>query len=269
VVTEHVTAIAEAYSRLADSFAIKPCRIGVETALPEHVGLGSKTATVLASLAAAARFSGVDVSVEDLQLASGRGGTSGVGIHGFFRGGFVADGGQPEHSELGPSRGSKGHPIPPLISNFPSPASWRFGLWQPPGVQYEGGSELRLFRENLPLSRKDALEMMALAYHGVAVAFRLEDLTLLKRSLYRIQRTGFKAVEVAHQPDAVRRTLARFDKLERVATGMSSVGPLVFTVHHAEDTESAKMIAMTAMECEAQSLGTWAARNNKYRYRWL
>src|SRR6187397_3143910 len=68
-------------------------RVSLLTDIYEHVGLGTKTAVILGALQAAAIASGYKVSRAELQLLSGRGGASGVGIHAFFIGGLVIDAG--------------------------------------------------------------------------------------------------------------------------------------------------------------------------------
>lgn len=65
----------------------------LEGQVRQHVGLGTKTALILATLQAGALATGQDVPRSVLQTLSGRGGASGVGINTFFIGGLVIDSG--------------------------------------------------------------------------------------------------------------------------------------------------------------------------------
>ena len=61
--------------------------------IPNHVGLGSGTQLALAVGTALTRLGGLDLSIEEIALAVGRGVYSGIGINTFQHGGFVLDGG--------------------------------------------------------------------------------------------------------------------------------------------------------------------------------
>jgi len=59
--------------------------------MPTHFGFGSSTATRLACLEALHILNDKKPKKEQLVIASGRGGTSGIGINTYFKGGFVID----------------------------------------------------------------------------------------------------------------------------------------------------------------------------------
>ena len=85
--------------------------------------LAPKTSLLLACLLAAKEELKLPLDMEALQFLSGRGGASGVGIHGFFTGGFLVDSGHSieDINTLVPS--SNRHPSkPPLLSvQLPNP----------------------------------------------------------------------------------------------------------------------------------------------------
>lgn len=91
--------------------------LAVETAIPEHVGLGSGTQLSLATGIAYCRLNGIAVDVRRIAQLLERGARSSIGIATFEQGGVVLDGG----------RGSADRP-PPVLSRLPFPDAWRILL---------------------------------------------------------------------------------------------------------------------------------------------
>ena len=74
---------------------VAPARIQVVTAPPDHVGLGVGTQLSLAVVRIVLKLAGdADPAVESLAALSARGRRSGIGLHGFLRGGLIIDGGR-------------------------------------------------------------------------------------------------------------------------------------------------------------------------------
>src|SRR5262245_43129318 len=96
---------------------LQPLRVVVESAAPEHAGLGTGTQLGLAVGRAAADAWGLDLGVEELARRVGRGRRSGLGVHGFARGGFLVDGGRRE-----------GEGLAPLVARLEFPPQWRVVL---------------------------------------------------------------------------------------------------------------------------------------------
>ena len=71
----------------------KGVKIYVEDLIPAHVGFGSGTQAALATAAAVNELYGLGKSVRELAFAVKRGGTSGIGVTAFEKGGFIVDGG--------------------------------------------------------------------------------------------------------------------------------------------------------------------------------
>jgi beta-ribofuranosylaminobenzene 5'-phosphate synthase len=120
--------------------------------IPAHVGLGSGTQLGLAVGSALARLAGLQLSIEEIALAVGRGLHSGIGIATFQHGGFVLDGGRRILSELSDSANSGRNrqidqtKAPPVIINYPMPKDWFFVVAIPkadPGLS--GEKETRAF----------------------------------------------------------------------------------------------------------------------------
>jgi beta-RFAP synthase len=87
--------------------------------LPAHAGLGSGTQLALAIGRAFARWHGLEVDTPTLAHWLGRGMRSGIGIHGFDRGGLLVDGGP----------AADGRPAP-LLSRLTLPEDWRIVVVQ-------------------------------------------------------------------------------------------------------------------------------------------
>lgn len=230
---------------------------------PQHVGLGSKTTLLLATITVVRAVQGVSLCIDDIQRLSGRGGASGIGINTFFTGGFVVDAGHdPSRGRWAPSGASDSYHVPKIISRLPIPADWKFTLLLPEGTRYAGGSEVDFFRRHTPTARSAALTTLAVTYHGVAAAVALRDLDLLSRSLCHLHATGFKRAEVFGQPQPVRRTLHALQRVPHCAAGMSSMGPLLYAV--TVGTAAREAVSDIAREQRIRVLGTFRGNNTRY-----
>jgi len=89
----------------------------IESAIPDHVGLGSGTQLCLAVGAAVCRLAGLAPNAREIAQLLDRGARSSIGIATFEQGGVVLDGG----------RGTIDQP-PPVVSRLPFPESWRILL---------------------------------------------------------------------------------------------------------------------------------------------
>ncbi len=242
---------------------IRRVSVVLESAPPQHVGLGSKTAIIAAVSLALYRLAGRNATRTEIQRLSGRGGASGVGINTFFDGGFVADAGHANDfgASFRPSSAMKGHRPPPVIARHSVPAAWRVTLLLPSGNKYTGASERRFFEQNTPITPSAALRTIALLYHGVATAIVTADLQLLADSLKQIHRTGFKHRELLGQSDGVRRILLSLQRMS-IAAGMSSMGPLIYALTDTDrDCEAVLAVARTQ---RVSILGSFQARNAGY-----
>jgi beta-ribofuranosylaminobenzene 5'-phosphate synthase len=229
---------------------------------PQHVGLGSKTALLLATLTALTESTGKQLSKERIVQLSGRGGTSGIGVNSFFRGGFIADAGHPDdpNRPLMPSSASLPRHPPPILVSLATPSEWEFQLFLPDGHRYSGGAEVKFFETHTPVDKDETYKAIALAYHGVAAAFAAKDLPLLRMSLAAIHQLAFSRVMLAHQTLQVSATIEKLMQLKSVAVGMSSMGPLVYAI--AERGQfAARDVEKICQATGASYLGAFAGRN--------
>jgi beta-ribofuranosylaminobenzene 5'-phosphate synthase len=203
--------------------------IRVRQGPPEHIGLGSKTSLVLASLAAATECWQVDPDREWLAAISRRGGTSGIGINGFFDGGLISDAGHSGHLPLMPSSRQSPSGPPPVVVRQVVPADWIFTLFLPPGKRIAGDAEANFFRRETPIDESDVHRAIAIAYQEVVPAVIEKDLNQLGQALERFQSIGFKAREIDAQSPETRACISAL-KDRAPCVGLSSMGPLVFTI---------------------------------------
>ncbi len=255
--------VRRALERLDEACPRPTAEVIVQTSVPQHVGLGSKTALILATLKAAASAKAIALSVESLQRLSARGGTSGVGVNAFFRGGFIVDGGHDPRSGRGfrPSSVARRFAIPPVICAARIPPNWRFHLILAAPPRYEGYREVAFFRANTPIPKREVLETMALVYHGVAAAVVAADLALLKTALREIHAVGFKKRELGAQPTLVRGILRGLDTATECAAGLSSIGPLVYAVSDARNKAAGEAIRLVCEAHGGRMLGVYRGRN--------
>ena len=258
--SEDVVGIHEAVDRLSDRVGMV-FDVVVRCDAPSHVGLGAKTTCVLAALRACNAVAGAQLSALELVQLANRGGTSGIGVNTAFVGGFVADAGHPANpaAPLLPSSAATGtYEAPPAIVKLSVPKSWCVHLFLPKGQRVTGQVERCFFERNTPIPRWEVLEVLASLYHGVVPAFASGSLPDLICSLQRIHELGFKRREVEYQGDSVIALLRCLNDLSGLATGMSSMGPLVYAI---AACASADLTAVFKSQYGSTYLGQFKARN--------
>jgi beta-ribofuranosylaminobenzene 5'-phosphate synthase len=203
---------------------------------PQHAGFGSQTSLSMAIVAAVNHLFNLQKTRPDQQLLSGRGGASGVGLHCFFDGGIVWDGGhkRSEITALHPSGASKPSSIPPMMLRVPFPDSWKVVLVAPKGSNVSGQDEIDFFRKNTPVDRREALETIACMYHGLLPSFVEVDYASLAESLKQLHAWAFKKAELALQPAISQAAVRKLHELG-YAAGVSSMGPLIYVIRPQED----------------------------------
>jgi beta-RFAP synthase len=209
---------------------LPPARIRIERAPAEHVGLGVGTQLSLAVARAILRLAGMpEPTVEQLAGLTGRGGRSGIGLHGFHLGGLIVDGGRKGEIEC-----------PPLLVRLKFPEDWSILIVQPPGERgLHGPLERRAF-ENLPLYAPgvtDALCRLVLLEILPAVIER--DLQAFGAALGELQaRVGecFSAAQGGIFTSAEATAIVEYLKRRGfVGVGQSSWGPTLYAFAHCSE----------------------------------
>ena len=218
--------------------------IEIQSAPPRHQGLGSGTQLALAVSAAIAALRGVEATVEDLALATGRGQRSGVGLGVFQRGGFIVDGG----------RGA-GRPLPTVVSRHDFPEAWRFVLvFAEQGQGLSGAAERKAFKSLPAMPAATAAALCRWALVQTLPALVEQDCRQFGASLSRIQACCGEyfapAQGGAYANGAVRRAVEFLLARQATGGGQSSWGPTGFAVF--PDENSARE-AMRAFNQQAQA----------------
>lgn len=201
-----------------------PDRIGVKinSAVPEHVGLGSGTQMALALGMALSRYYGLDLSVRDIALLTDRGARSGIGIGVFEQGGLVVDGGR------GPETGT-----PPLLVRIPVPEDWRFILvFDRRGQGLHGEQEINAFKQLPPFPRREAERLSYLLLMQALPAIAEGDLPKFGEVISQLQAAvgeHFAPVQggIFTSPE-VAKAIANLQAQGAVAIGQTSWGPTGF-----------------------------------------
>ena len=118
---ERARAILE---KLQVKYSFPGIHLQLVSEIPPHSGFGSGTQLALSIAQAVNTLYNLNLSVADLAEAVGRGGTSGIGITAFERGGFILDGGHrfpDQKSSFLPSSAAGNVPAPPLLLRHPFP----------------------------------------------------------------------------------------------------------------------------------------------------
>lgn len=232
---------------------------------PEHVGLGSKTTLLLSVLKALDLINGFNISPTALAEISGRGGASGIGIHGFFQGGFIVDAGHPREdvAAFGPSSAVISKKIPMLVMRIGFPQNWIVHLVLPKGPSISGEKEIEFFAENTPVPAAEVLEVFAAVYHGIVPGILAKDMNLFARALDDMHATGFKQRELMLQPESAALRAVLRNKL-MLPIGMSSMGPMLYVVGNSDDYALAGVIEQLAQTSGAEYLGRFAAINHPF-----
>lgn len=228
-----------------------PVRIRVTETYPQHVGLGSGTQAALAAATLAARLNGHDPSVRDLARITGRGGTSGIGVAAFEKGGLITDGGHSLEEKGGflPSSASDADPAP-VVSRLDFP-DWAIAILLPEGTGAHGETEVSIFEQECPIPSEEADRVSRIILMMLLPAVATRDFPLFRDAVERLQRTGFKRRELDRKPRS--RDLVDALRNRGCAAGMSSFGPAVYAVH--PDGVEADDIDAEIVQTEASNAG--------------
>lgn len=213
--------------------AIRPVRVEVLRAPDEHAGLGVGTQLCLAvaRLALAASGAATPTAAELARLA-GRGRRSGVGLHGFLRGGLIVDGGHASTDD-----------VPPLVARLEFPEDWSVLVVRPPAAPAgrHGGDEVAAFADLPPMPERTSERLCRLVLLDLLSAAATRDLDAFGAALAEIQRAVGSAFAPAQggvysspQSEAI---VADLGRLGLVGAGQSSWGPSLYAFGTPDESE--------------------------------
>jgi len=225
----------------AQKFAKLPVRIEISGEMPSHYGFGSSTGIRLAVLEAIALVTYNNIDRLQLVRASGRGGTSGVGVTTYFDGGLIFDVGVKKASlQMLPSSLVEGErPSPLIITNLEMPA-WKIGLCIPADIQPQTEEqEVAFFKSSCPISANAANETLYQVVYGIVASIKEEDFRGFCDAVNTIQLCTWKKAERTLYGKAILAIEKAIYDAGALAVGMSSLGPgLYFLANNIEDVIS-------------------------------
>ncbi|MER9305899.1 hypothetical protein NKJ06_10055 [Mesorhizobium sp. M0293] len=194
-----------------------------------HVGMGSATAIRLGAMEALALLNQTHIVADRLLAASGRGGTSGIGINTYFSGGLVCDLGRPsDGSPYMPSSRTTPTRLPLALPIVPMPP-WPILLCLPrsitPKTQQE---EIAFFERTTPLPATASFEASYIALFEIYAAVVEGDYRAFCRGVTLMQETAWKRAERAEYGEPLRLLSKKLLDSGADCVGMSSLGPMLF-----------------------------------------
>ena len=216
--------------RLCEAFSFSPVNIRITAAIPPHHGFGSKTATLLAVGRAVAVLNEATIPTYQLAALAERGRTSGIGVHVFDHGGFVADGGHRIGSEaqgdLVPTRFAPERGFPCLL--FHGSLPWAVLVIVPFGHILEGQQELAYFESVCPLPLSDVHEIAYWTSFRMVSAVATGDYEEFCLSVNSLQHCAWKRKQMLAQDSRVRYVVDSSRDVGVDAIGLTSNGPALY-----------------------------------------
>ena len=194
----------------------------IESAIPEHVGLGSGTQMSLAIGSALNAFYDLGLTIRDIAALMDRGLRSGIGIGVFEQGGLVVDGGRGEKTIT-----------PPVLVHLDIPSTWRFILvLDQRGQGLHGQQEIEAFKALPPFPRHEAERLCYLLLMQGLPAVAENDIVNFGGVITQLQRSvgeHFSSAQggVFTSPE-VAIAMNWFAQQGAVAIGQTSWGPTGF-----------------------------------------
>lgn len=198
--------------------------IRIESAIPDHLGLGSGTQMALAVGRAVAALHGLELSTREIAARLQRGKRSGIGIGAFDRGGFLLDSGVGEDGS-----------IPSVTSRLPFPDPWRVLLVMDARGQGLHGSEEAAAMNGLPpFPREIAAHLCHLTLMQILPGLREQRLEPVAAGIAELQRhvgDHFAPAQGGRfTSKAVADALTFAESLGHTGVGQSSWGPTGFVL---------------------------------------
>jgi len=204
-------------------------KITIEGETPSHTGFGVSTAIRMACVEGIYLLQKQKIIEKHVIQQSCRGGTSGIGVHGYFTGGLVFDLGHRRKKEvLLPSRNKEDSShLPLLLKSIPMPA-WEIGILIPNDIPTKTNAEEKaFFSKTCPIRKEKVYETTYHALFGILASVETEDKELFCNSIKAIQQQSWKQSERNLYPElsGIEEKLYVFGAN---AVGMSSLGPMLY-----------------------------------------
>jgi beta-ribofuranosylaminobenzene 5'-phosphate synthase len=208
-----------------------------------HHGFGTGTAIRLAAIEGLFLINKQRYSLNSIIETSGRGKTSGIGIHTYFKGGLVFDLGHKQNKEIQlPSNQREDLPELPLLLQQINMPQWEIGICIPHSIEAINESdERKLFEETCPVKPDEVYKTLYHATFGLYSAVLENDLDIFCTALISIQSCAWKSAERGLYGKKLLDIETSLYKCGASAVGLSSVGPSLFFFAKDMDKTQKKM----------------------------
>lgn len=242
-------------------------KVKINSLFSSHQGLGMGTQLRLSIAAAICTLNNVKFDNVSLANQVARGGTSGIGVWSFAKGGFIIDGGHSfgeglDKNSFIPSSKSVCKP-PPLLFQKDFPDEWKILCFEPCSHQkIFGETEYRLFRDNCPVSRLEVNELSAIVLMTMLPALVEKNLANFNFSIEAMQMIGFKSVVWKAQPQIVKNVKELITSEGLSGVGLSSLGNTMFLVVNSKDQIDIQNKLNSLFEKKQINCSIWATSGN-------
>ena len=197
-----------------------------------HYGFGTGTSVTLASLEALFLLNNFQITRDELIQLSGRGGTSGIGLHTYFDGGLVIDLGHKNYGQVPqPSSQAENNFKSPMLlarSDFPD---WGVGMCIPSHiVPLSTEAEKMFFESTCPISEAEVYRTTYIALMSIFSATSEGDQEAFIEGVKAMQGCEWKQAEWSCHGQPLRDIERMLYDYGVLAVGMSSLGPSLFFV---------------------------------------
>jgi beta-ribofuranosylaminobenzene 5'-phosphate synthase len=194
-----------------------------------HVGMGSATAIRLGATEALALLNDFPLAREALVAASGRGGTSGIGINSYFDGGLVCDLGRPnDKNSFAPSSQVRLTRLPLALPAIPMP-DWPMLLCVSRAIASKTQQEeIAFFKRTTPLPPSASFEASYIALFEIYATVVEGDYAAFCYGVEHMQQTVWKHAERVEYGCALAALDGALHQAGADCVGMSSLGPMLF-----------------------------------------
>lgn len=223
----------------------KKIKVEITGEVISHVGFGSSTAIRLSCIEALFILNSHQYTNELLVSLSGRGGTSGIGINTFFRGGFIFDLGRKSTDYVfRPSSLSENRIDLPLVLKSLEMPEWDIGICLPRNIHPKSEREEKeFFEKTCPIEDDQVNETLYHAVYGLVASIIEKDKKAFSDSIKKLQNCEWKKAERSLYGNVLAEIESRLYEHGAAAVGMSSLGPALFFV---SDNVSAVISKMKA-----------------------
>jgi beta-ribofuranosylaminobenzene 5'-phosphate synthase len=228
-------------------------KISIEVSgnIQTHRGFGSSTSIRLGCIEALFMLNNHNIEKDSLIKLSGRGGTSGIGINTYFKGGFIFDLGKKiDKYSFKPSSKSEHRKNLPLLFKYLKLPNWKIGLCIPKNIKSKSeNEESSFFNKVCPIKYSEVCNTLYHSVYGLSASIQENNINDFIKSINEIQKTKWKREERNLYGKELLRIERELRSIGAEAVGMSSLGPSLYFIDRDFKKNSKDYISLIS-DCE-------------------